>query len=78
MHLAITADEQQSEELSSYMMALYQNSEDQQYHKVRDLAGRTKDDPAHRLLNGEGEGRERNRYRLMITCKDMVRTRSLA
>lgn len=39
------------------MMALYQNSEDQKYHKVRDLAGRTEDDPPHRLLNGEGGGR---------------------
>lgn len=42
--------------MSSYMMALYQNSEDQKYHKVRDLAGRTEDDPAHRLLDGEEEG----------------------
>lgn len=56
MHLAIKANEQQSEEMSSYTMALYQNSEDQKYHKVRDLAGRTEDDPAHRLLNGEGGG----------------------
>lgn len=42
--------------MSSYMMALYQNSEDQKYHKVRDLAGRTEDDRAHRLLNGEVGG----------------------
>lgn len=59
MHLAITADEQQSEEMSSYMMALYQNSEDQKYRKVRDLAGRIEDDPAHRLLNGERGGTKR-------------------